>query len=205
MSAADQSLIDRAVAGGKDALSQLLERHGPAVERRLRIGRRWRGVLDAGDVMQVSYIEVFLRIGLFDPGRANSFGAWLRRIAENNLRDALSELGAQKRPPPARRMDTRVGAESYVGLLELLSASGGTPSLIARTNETRALIEAALDRLPDAYARAVRMYDLEGLPIEAVAAALHRSSGAVHMLRQRGHDRLRELLGTPSRVLDTRG
>lgn len=204
MTGAEQSLIDRAVAGDRDALGELLEQHGPAVESRLHIGLRWRGLLDAGDVMQVTYIEAFLRVGSFDPARANLFSAWLRRIAENNLRDALSELEAQKRPPPERRVEMLVGGDSYIGLFDLLSAGGGTPSVIARGNETRALIDAALDLLPDDYATAVRLYDLEGRPIDEVATALRRSNGAVHMLRQRGHDRLRELLGTPSKILDTR-
>ena len=44
----------------------------------------------------------------------------------------------------------------------------------------------------------IRLYDLEGRPIAEVAAEMGRSSGAVHMLRARAHDRLRELLGPES-------
>lgn len=204
MSAAEQCLIDRAVTGDRDALGELLEQHGPTVESKLHIGTRWRGLLDAGDVMQVTYVEVFLRIASFDPARASSFAAWLRQIAENNLRDAVRELQAQKSPPQERRVELFVGGDSYVGLFDLLSATGASPTLSARRNEARDLLAAALSRLPDAYADAVRMYDLEGRPIEQVAAALERSPGAVHMLRQRAHDLLRELLGSSSRILDTR-
>src|SRR5262244_2160831 len=83
----ERAAVARAVGGDRDALVDLLDRHGPAVERSLRIGAGWRGRLDAGDVMQVTYLEAFLRISSFDPQRAEAFAAWLRRIAEHNLLD----------------------------------------------------------------------------------------------------------------------
>ena len=45
----------------------------------------------------------------------------------------------------------------------------------------------------------MRLYDLECQPPQQVAEALGRSVGAVHMLRARAHDRLRELLGSASK------
>lgn len=84
MSGSD-GLEKRASNGDADALESLLEQHGPEVERKLTIGREWRSVLDPADVMQVTYLEAFLSIAQFDHGRADSFQAWLQRIAENNL------------------------------------------------------------------------------------------------------------------------
>jgi hypothetical protein len=42
------------------------------------------------------------------------------------------------------------------------------------------------------------MYDLEDRAIDDVTKALGRTRGAVHMLRARAHERLRELLGAES-------
>lgn len=193
--------VTRAVQGDADALSELLEAFGPGVEAALQIGRAWRSALEPGDVMQITYLEAFMQISSFRPEQAGSFEAWLRRIAENNLRDAIRGLERMKQLPPARRILEHAGsasADSYVGLFEQFAAGTSTPSRLASRADIQRLITAAIDRLPPDYAATVRMYDIEGQSIAAVAAALKRSAGAVHMLRARAHERLAELLGTAS-------
>ncbi len=149
--------------------------------------------------MQITYLEAFIQIGRFDPKRS-AFAGWLRHIAENNLRDAIRGLGRQKQPPPANRVNVSGAGngDSFVGLLEALGATSATPSRSAARHETKAMLEAAIARLPLDYATVVRLYDLEGQSIGEVAAAMKRSAGAVHMLRARAHDAMRELLGRES-------
>lgn len=181
--------------GDADALSTLLAFFGPRVEAGLRIGRSWRPFLEPGDVMQITYLEAFLQIGRFLPENALAFEAWLRRIAENNLRDAIRGLERQKQPPPARRIQPAFASQdSFAGLYDALVACDSTPSRAVAQKDVVRLVEAALDKLPDDYARAVRLYDLEGQPMAEVARSLGRSAGAVHMLRARAHERLGELL-----------
>lgn len=191
-------LVARAVGGDADALSQLLEKYGPDVEERLQIARKWRPVLEPGDVMQVTYLEAFLQIGRFRPDQYESFPGWLRRIAENNLRDAIRGLERQKQPQPERRVEAMVGAESFVHLYETLAATSTTPSRVVGKADTKRLLEECIDQLPPDYARTIRLYDLEGRPIGEIAEQMGRSPGAVHMLRARAHERLCELLGTAS-------
>jgi len=201
--ATDRLSVARAVSGNRDALVELLDRHGPAVERSLRISAGWQGRLDAADVMQVTYLEAFLRISTFDPQRADAFAAWLRRIAEHNLLDAIRGLEAERERAAPRRVRAFSADESYVALLDILSASGGTPSQTVRREEAGSMLAEAIDRLPVDYATALRLYDLEGREIDEVAAVMGRSPGAVHMLRLRAHERLRELLGPASGILDS--
>lgn len=199
-----ESTILKAVQGDSDALSQLLARFGPEVERSLKIGRRWRTILDTSDIMQVTYIEAFLQIGRFRPEQSQSFSAWLRRIAENNLRDAIRGLERQKQPPANRRIELAPTTDSFVNLYDALVAISTTPSRIAVKNDVQNLMEAAISRLPADYAQTIRLYDLQGQPIADVATALGRSPGAVHMLRARAHERLVELLGTASAWFESR-
>jgi RNA polymerase sigma-70 factor (ECF subfamily) len=194
-----EATIRAAVGGDVEAMTALLNEHAPAVERSLSISREWQSVLEPADVMQVTYLEAFLRISRYDPERAEPFRAWLRRIAENNLRDAIRGLSRQKRPQPSARVATQGGeADSVADLLGQLGVTTTTPSRHAGREERTGLLDKALAALPDDYAKAVRLYDLEGLPIAEVAAAMKRSTGAVHMLRARAHDRLRQLLGPES-------
>jgi RNA polymerase sigma-70 factor (ECF subfamily) len=204
--AAAKSLIDQAVAGDADALTALLREHGPEVARRLQIGPMWQSMLEADDVMQVTYIEAFMQISRFDASRGMAFRAWLERIAQNNLRDAIRGLSRQKQPQPRDRVQIGggpAGGDSYDGLLEMLGTTSATPSRAAGRQETQALMERAIKSLPADYANVIRLYDLEGKPIDEVASTLERSPGAVHMLRARAHDCLRQALGTESMFFST--
>ncbi|HRX84797.1 MAG TPA: sigma-70 family RNA polymerase sigma factor [Phycisphaerae bacterium] len=190
--------ISQAVAGDAEALRGLLVRFGRQVwaEVHRDIDAKHRAIIDADDVMQVTYLEAFLQVGRLTARDEAGLVAWLRRIAQNNLRDAVKEQGRQKRPPAEMRVHRPArGDSSYITLVEHLGATTATPSRHVAADEASRCIEAALTRLPEDYARVVRAYDLDGGSIADVAKALNRSTGAVHMLRARAHDRLRVLLG----------
>lgn len=191
------SRIRAAVAGDVDAMTDLLNEHGPEVERALSISREWRSVLEPADVMQVTYLEAFLQITRYDLDRSEPFRAWLQHIAENNLRDAIRGLQRQKRPQPSNRVRGAMG-DSATELYEQLGVTTTTPSRHAAHEERLSQLNAVLDALPEDYGRVVRLYDLQALPITEVSTQMGRSNGAVHMLRARAHDRLRQMLGSKS-------
>ncbi len=149
MSQSDEPLLMQAAEGDDDAMTALLQRYGPQVRGRIngRIAERYRSAFDEDDVMQVTYLEAFLRTGGFTFSGVDGFVAWLTRIAENNLRDAVKELNRNKRPPRDKRL-TGIGDASYVSLLENLGGSLSTASQHAQKNEAKILLEACLSRLP---------------------------------------------------------
>lgn len=199
-------LLRRAMGGNVDALTTLLGELGPVVRSRIapKISPRWRAVLDEDDVMQTTYLEACLRINRFTTGAAREFLAWLTRLAENNLIDAVRSLESAKRPDPRKRVTQAANADdSAVALIDMLSASGSTPSRVVGRGEAAGLMDMALKRLPPDYEKVVRLYDLAGNPAHAVARELGRSEGAIYMLRARAHDQLRELLGSDSKFFST--
>lgn len=198
VSQSERELLDAAVDGSADALAALLNEHGPEVRRRLAINPVWQAVLDPADVMQVTYLEAFLRIHQLEARTADGFRAWLDRLAQNNLRDAIREMQRQKRPDPRNQMQ-HVGGDSATTLLDALGSGSQTASHTAAARESQQVLEAALAHLPPLYAQVVRAHDLEGRSVAEVATALGRTPGAVYMLRARALDRLRELLGPESR------
>ena len=199
--ASDDALLESAMGGDRAALLALLERMGPGI--RIGIARRITGhlqsLLDEDDVMQVTYIEAVTRIDRFRGGGASGFRAWLARLAENNLVDAVRMLEAGKRPNPKKRVETAPGDSSHVALVELVGVTLTTPSQHAAKGEMHAALDRVLSMLPPDYEKVVRLYDLEQRPIESVAHDLGRSPGAVYMLRARAHERLRDLLPGESR------
>lgn len=192
---AEQDLVARAVGGDEAALSALLAGAAERLRNELNIGPQWRSVLEPDDVLQVTMLEAFLQIEQFQFAGSGAFYGWLKRIADNNLRDAIKGLEAQKRPQPGRRVTAARNVEdSVAALVELLGCTSATPSRDAASRELTAAVNTALAALPADYAEAIRRYDLQGQSIGEVAQEMGRTTGAVHMLRARGHAHLRELL-----------
>ncbi|MEW6251482.1 MAG: RNA polymerase sigma factor [Planctomycetota bacterium] len=201
MAGPDRELLERATEGDAAALRVLLERYGPQAQAAIhgKIGARWRAVLDEDDVMQVAFLEAFLHIDQLVARDPASFAAWLTRTAENILRDTIRELECQKRAPPRAPPRPPAGQDSCVALLATLGYTSTTPSRDAARTEAAGILNRMLQKLPADYRTVVQQVDLEGCPVAATAAAMKRSVGAVHMLRLRAHNRLRELMGSESR------
>lgn len=191
-------LLALAQQGDRTSLVSLLEICAPRIRSRLetRISPALRASLDVDDVMQVTYLEAVLRIARFQGGGPSGFLAWLTRLAENNLIDAVRSLEAARRPDPRKQISTGSGSrDSMVALIDILGVTTSTPSVHAARDEAASAIDRALKTLPPDYERVVRLYDLGGKPMDEVARELGRSEGAAYMLRARAHDRLRESMG----------
>ena len=203
MSNVSSELLSKAIGGDEQALSQLLEEHGPAVRRPLAgaIPKRWQSLLSEDDVLQQTYVDAFRDIRSFvgDDGRA--FESWLHTLAKRNMLDGIKMLEAEKRGGDRRRIEPGSRDESMVALYELLGGSITTPSRKAARQEAGEALKKALESLPNSYRQVIEMYDLEGCSIEEAAVALKRSSGATYMLRARAHRLLCEIMGTESKYL----
>lgn len=196
----DEERVRQAVAGDEVALSELLEQFGLQVcgEIERKLGARWKGRIDPDDVMQVTYLEAFLRIQEFLPAGPASFLAWLRRIADNNLKDAMRD--ADRRMPvfSATPAGLPPADDSFVALVERLGATSTTASRVVARHEMRQHLEAALQQLPQDYERVLRLCELEERSGLEAAAEMGRSHGAIKMLLARARERLSELLGSGS-------
>lgn len=203
MSESYENLMARAIGGDHQALTALLEHHGPAVRQGLggKIPRRWQSVLSADDVMQQTYTDAFISIRQFVNRGEDSLLRWLSTLAKRNLLDALEMLEAEKRGGGRQRI-TGVGSEdSFVALYDLVAGAHSTPSRHAARDEARVALERAIGELPETYRRLIEMYDLQGQPVGEVAVALNRSHGAIYMLRARAHRQLRDIMGSASKYL----
>lgn len=194
----DREVLQRAVVGDADALTELLKKYASKVRASLsgQIPTKWQSVLSEDDVMQQTYADAFHSIGVFDPDEDGTFSGWLCRIAQCNLADAIRMLKASKRGGQARRVLIDDPATSAEVLVSTLTATSTSPSGRAAAIEAEVQLKAALTALPDTHRTVVQMYDLEGVDISTIAGALDRSEGAVYMLRARAHEGLRALLAT---------
>lgn len=195
----ESKLVDQAIQGDREALVQLLEQHGPATRRVItgKIDARWRSVLDEDDIMQQTYTDAFMGIRRFRPEGPESFARWLATLARHNLLDATKHLRAVKTGGNARQV-VPSSEESCQRLWEQVSCSISTPSVKVARKETERMLADAIAQLPPAYVQVVTQYDLQGRPVEEIAASLGCSVGAIYMRRSRAHQLLSELLSDAS-------
>lgn len=170
----DEQLLGRLRAGERDVFGTLVRRY----EREL-FGylRRYLGDDDlADDVFQNTFVQVYLKIQQYEPGRPAR--PWLYAIATNQAIDALRRRN--------RRADQRADAVTSPDedgqprpLFELLPASGDNPPDAADRAEQRELVRAAVEKLPDLLRQVVILAYFQGLKYRDVAEALDIPVGTV--------------------------
>ncbi len=170
----DERLLARLAAGERDVFGTLVRRY----EREL-FGylRRYLGDDDlADDVFQNTFVQVFLKIRQYEPGRPAR--PWLYAIATNQAIDALRRRN--------RRADQRADAAVTADedgqprpLFELLPAPGDGPPDTADRAEQRERVRAAVDRLPDLLRQVVVLAYFQGLKYRDIADALGIPVGTV--------------------------
>jgi RNA polymerase sigma-70 factor (ECF subfamily) len=185
-----QTALDRARAGDREALGRLLDSYRPYVRLLVRSLRRGRvpGRLDDSDLIQDALLAVHRSFDGFHGGTVAEFTAWLRavvlRAAGHTLR---GHLAAGKRD--AGREET---GDVLAGQLV---APGSSPSQQAVRHELAARIAEALARLPEDMQTVLLGRHMDGLSHAALAERLSRSVGAVRVLYTRALRCLREECG----------
>lgn len=197
--------VHRAIAGDQIALTLLLTTHRRGVRDYVagKIPVNLRGALDAEDVVQDAYSEVFRHIDGFESRGPDSFGRWVRTIALRKLRDFIKMRGADKHGGDNVQIHAVPAAvgQSVVMLLDLMAGDEKTPSRCAAGIEAIEAVRMALALLPEDYRQAVSLVYLQGLTVKEAASGMNRTERAVHNLCYKAKSRLRELLGTESRFL----
>ncbi len=185
------SLIQRLRIGDQTALESLMEQYASRVYR-LAYGIT-RNAGDAEEVVQDAFLTLFQKIHTFEERAA--LGSWLYRVVTNA---ALMKRRGQ-------RGDREVSLESQLpkfldngrraGDQTLLMADWSqNPEATLRSRETRAIVNQAIDALPEPYRAVLLLRDIEGLSTEEVAEILGESVAAVKSRVHRGRMAFREEL-----------
>ena len=173
----DEDLVNLARARDEAAVRAITNRYN---RRLFRIARSiLRNDGEAEDVVQETYVRAFTGLDLF---RGNArFGTWITRIAMNEA------LGRLRRRRPTVDWETYGANRNQAEIIHFpASAVNNDPEKVMAQSEVRAVLEQAIDELPDAFravfvARIVEgmsvdeTADLFGLQPETVKTRLHRA------------------------------
>ena len=178
---ADEQIVQKVLTGQTALFEVLMRRHNERVYRAARAIVKEEN--EAEDVMQQAYVNAYSHLRQFD-GRSQ-FSTWLVRIA---IHEALAR--ARRR---ARYIN--MDPQQTSGLTSMASiASPPDPERLAFSRELGALMESAIDGLPDGAREVFILRKVEGMSTEEVAAALDVSEAVVKTRLSRARATLRREL-----------
>jgi RNA polymerase sigma-70 factor (ECF subfamily) len=193
-----QQLLTQARSGDEASLGKLLESYSNYLTllARVQIGRRLQGKVDAGDLVQETFLEAARQIAQFRGTTEAELVVWLRRILAGQLALMLRRyLGTKGRDVKLERELAAQLDQSSQVLDGGLVASYSTPRQLASRREQSVLLADALDRLPVDYREVIILRHLEALSFAEVAQRMNRSEDSVQKLWVRALANLRRTLG----------
>ena len=169
----DLMLVERTVAGDQHAFELLVIKYQRRIQR--LIGRMVRDVDLVEDIAQDTFIRAYRALHQFR-GDAQ-FYTWLYRIAVNTAKKALMEL---KHDPTVSESSFRsADDENETSQPRNEPTSDETPESVLAAKEIGAVVNAAMDALPEELRQAVTLREIEGLTYEEIAAVMACPIGTV--------------------------
>jgi RNA polymerase sigma-70 factor (ECF subfamily) len=157
---ADGQLVARIRAGESSLFELIMRRHN---QRIYRVARAIvRDDSEAQDVMQEAYVRAFTHLEQFE-GRS-TFATWLTRIAAH---EALARIRRARREVPVG-----AGDEQQETTAMTTRPPSSDPQRGVEEHELRALLERAIDELPDPFRAVFVLRAIEELSVAETAESL---------------------------------
>jgi RNA polymerase sigma-70 factor (ECF subfamily) len=183
----DDTLLAALKGGDEQAFETLVRLYGG---RMLAVARRFvRNDDDAQDVVQAAYLSAFRSVGQFE-GQC-LVGTWLHRIVVNT---ALMKLRSRRRKPETSIDELLPGFQEDGHHVEQFSDWCAPADELLERAETKAMVRACIDRLPDNYREILILRDIEELSTDESARALCMTPTAVKVRLHRARQALSTLL-----------
>jgi RNA polymerase sigma-70 factor (ECF subfamily) len=168
----DAVLVQRTVAGDQRAYGLLVLKYQRRIQR--LIGRMVRDVDLVEDIAQETFIRAYRALHQFR-GDAQ-FYTWLYRIAVNTAKKFLLEL---KHDPTVSESFLANDDEDETSRKKNEPIADEGPESILAAKEIAAVVNAAMDDLPEDLRQAVTLREIEGLSYEEIATAMNCPVGTV--------------------------
>jgi RNA polymerase sigma-70 factor (ECF subfamily) len=158
--------------------------------RLLAVARRFtRSDEDAQDVVQSAYLNAFRALDNFE-GSAQ-LSTWLHRIVVNT---ALMNLRSRRRKPEESIEDLLPAFREDGHHVEQFAEWSAPADRLMERQETRAVVRACIDELPDSYRVVLILRDIEELSTQETAERLDITATAVKVRLHRARQALYTLL-----------
>ena len=176
----EEILVSRARRGDMIACGSLMGRYNQRLHRAIRAVLKTGS--DVEDAMQDTYLAALRSLDQFE-GRAD-FGSWFLKIGTNA---ALARMRQRMR---VVRLDDLPDLDGLAPRLDLAREVSHTPEQHVSNQEIAAIVEEAIDQLPDDYRQVLMLRTIEGLDTTETAEALGLGADAVRQRLHRARERL---------------
>ena len=183
----DVEIAQRIAAGDSDELRLLMRRHNQTLYRTAR--SILKDDAEAEDAVQEAYLLAYRGMGGFR-GDAK-LSTWLVRIVAN---EAIGRLRKRSRRGEVIRVNDESEQSGDAAYVNTGDASPERPEHIALRMETRRLLEAKIDQLPDAFRTVFVLRAIEEMTVEETAEALDIPQATVRTRFFRAKSLLRDAL-----------
>jgi RNA polymerase sigma-70 factor, ECF subfamily len=186
-------LLARALDQDQEALGSLLAHYDPYLYllAQRRLGRQVQARVDPADIVQQTLLEAQRDLPAFRGQDEAAFLAWLTRILQHNVSQALQQHLVAKKRSTLHEYSLDEPRPTGQALGESLASDQSTPSQRAMRGEAAVRLAQAIRLLPHDQQEAVRLRHLEGCTLREIAESLDRSELAAAGLIKRGLQRLR--------------
>ena len=184
----DEQIVEKVLTGQTALFEVLMRRHNERVYRAARAIVKDES--EAEDIMQQAYVNAYSHLRQFD-GRSQ-FSTWLIRIA---IHEAFAR--ARRRGRYITMDPEHTSGPTLVASIALTP----DPERLAFSRELGALMESAIDRLPDGAREVFILRKIERLSTEEVAAALDVSEAVVKTRLSRARATLRRELSAQTEAV----
>jgi RNA polymerase sigma-70 factor (ECF subfamily) len=181
----DQQLVERAQRGDKHAFELLVAKYQRKLARLL--SRFIRDPGEVEDVVQEAFIKAYRALPSFRGDSA--FYTWLYRIGINAAKNYLVAMG--RRAPTTTEHDAE-DAESFDDGDQLRDIN--TPENMLMSKQVAAVVNAAMDQLPEELRTAITLREIEGLSYEDIAEIMNCPIGTVRSRIFRAREAIAEKL-----------
>ena len=183
----DTEIARRIAAGDREAFELLMRRYNQTLYRTAR--SILKDDAEAEDAVQEAYILAYRAIGAFR-GEAK-LSTWLIRIVAN---EAIARSRKRKRRAEIIQLSGEPELDADAAEVNMNEATPEQPEHAALRAESRRLLEAKIDALPDAFRTVFVLRALEELTVEETAATLGIPEATVRTRYFRAKGLLREAL-----------
>lgn len=167
----DQQLIELSLEGDTVAFDHLFDRYRASM-RKLYLQRTGGNGDDADDLIQDTFLKVYLNLRRYDP--AYTFGQWIFTIARNTFIDYL-----RKRQESVPLDNVQRGQSSLP-----------TPEQSVIDSQQRAQLEAFMERMRPQYRRLIELRFFRDFSYEEIAAELNIPLGTVKTQLHRAREQM---------------
>jgi RNA polymerase sigma-70 factor (ECF subfamily) len=181
----DEQLVERARARDEAAVRAITQRYN---RRLFRVARSiLRDDAEAEDVVQETYVRAITGLEHFRGDAA--FGTWITRIAMNEA------LGRLRKRRPTVDWESYGENRTQAEIIDFPGSAATTdPERIMAQGEIRAVLEHAIDELPDSFRAVFVARIVEGMSVEETADLFGLQAETVKTRLHRARNLLRDAL-----------